>query len=169
MCQACRYDKCLAAGMQTNLVLDLESKKKRFKNLKFEDNVFNKEDTQVNDVSDESSDEPFEFPPINDNAKEDYSTHESLLDPETGLAEVGEMEDIRSSEEILYRKWKVLQEDEQILNYVHKKFRKMVVPEETQELMIAADSIKDISVHPGSKEVEVFLKYNSNEKGWKKR
>ena len=85
MCQACRYDKCLAAGMQTNLVLDLESKKKRFKNLKFEDNVSDKEDTQVNNVSDESSDESFEFPPMTDNDKEDYSTHESLLDPETSF------------------------------------------------------------------------------------
>ena len=61
-----------------------------------------------NDVLDESSDEPFEFPPMTENAKEDYSTHESLLDPETGLATV-------SSEELLNRKWKFLQEDEQIV------------------------------------------------------
>ena len=73
------------------------------------------------------------------------------MDPETGLTEIGGLEDIGSSEEILYRKWKVLQEDEQILNYVHKKFRKMVIPEEKEEAMIAADSIKDIAVHPGSK------------------
>ena len=168
MCQACRYDKCLAAGMQTNLVLDLESKKKRFKNLKFEDNVSNKEDNPVNYVSDESSDESFEFPPMTDNAKEDYSIHESILDPETGLTEVGELEDIVSYEEILYRKWKVLQEEEQIFNYVHKKFRKMVIPEERKEPMIAADAIRDIVVHSGSNdgpELDVFLTYNSHEKG----
>ena len=36
-----------------------------------------------------------------------------------------------------------------ILNYVHKKFRKIVLPEENQVLMIAADTIKNIYVHPG--------------------
>ena len=55
------------------------------------------------------------------------------MDPETGLTEIGGLEDIGSSEEILYRKWKVLQQDEQILNYVHKKFRKIVIPEDTKE------------------------------------
>ena len=147
MCQACRYEKCLVAGIQPSLVLDAEGKKKRFKNLKFADDVSDKEDIhKENDVSDKSSDEPFEFPPMTDNDKEDYSTHESLLDPETGLTEIGEFKEIVSSEEILTRKWKLLQEDEQILNYVHKKFRKMVLPEEKQVPMNAGETIENIEV-----------------------
>ena len=173
VCQACRYERCLIAGMQPSLVLDAEGKKKRFKNLKFADDVSDTEDTHIkNDVSDESSDEPFEFPPMTENAKEDYSTHESLLDPETGLTEIGKLKEIVSSEEVLNRKWKILQEDEQILNYVHKKFRKLVLPEENQVAMIAADTIKNIEVHPVSKdgaELDVFLKYNSKEKEIKQR
>jgi hypothetical protein len=42
---------------------------------------------------------------MNENENKVYSTHESLLDPETGLATV-------SSEELLNRKWKFLKEDE---------------------------------------------------------
>ena len=54
---------------------------------------------------------------MTENAKEDYSTHESLLDPETGLTEIGEFKEIVLSEEILTRKWKFLQEDDLILNF----------------------------------------------------
>ena len=110
--------KCLVAGMQPSLVLDVEAKKKRFKNLKCADDVSDKEDIhKENDVSDELSDETFEFPPMTDNDKDDYSTHESLLDPETGLTEIEEFKEIVSSEEILTRKWKFLQEDDLILNF----------------------------------------------------
>ena len=94
------------------------------------------------------------------------------MDPETGLTEIGKLKEVFSSEEILNRKWKILQEDEQILNYVHKKFRKLVLPEEDQVAMIAADAIKNIEVHPVSKdgaELDVFLKYNSKEKEIKQR
>jgi hypothetical protein len=94
------------------------------------------------------------------------------LDPETGLTGIGEMKATVSSEEILNRKWKFLQEDEQILNYVHKKFRKLVLPDEKQVPMISADTIKNITVHPVSKdeaELDVFLKYNSKEKEIKQR
>ena len=63
---------------------------------------------------------------MTENAKEDYSTHDSLLNPETGLTEIGELNVTVSSDKILNRKWNVQQEDEQILNYVHKKFRKIV-------------------------------------------
>ena len=114
-----------------------------------------------NDVSNESSDELFEFPPMTEN--EDYSTHESLLDPETGLTEIGEMKATVSSEELLYRKWKFLKEDEQIQN----KFRKLVLPDEKQVPMISGDTIKNIEVHPVSKdgaELDVFFNYISKEK-----
>ena len=73
-----------------------------------------------------------------------------------------------SSEELLYRKWKFLQEDEQI----HKKFRKLVLPDEKQVPMISADTIKNIEVHPVSKdgaELDVFLNYISKEKRKKQR
>ena len=48
----------------------------------------------------------------------------------------------------------------------------MILPEEKKVPMIAADTIKNIEVHPGSKdgtELDVILKYKSNEKEPKQR
>ena len=62
ICQACRYQKCLAIGMRRDLVLDTETRKKRFRQLNQYQEDNEEEQESVWDLSDESSDEGFEIP-----------------------------------------------------------------------------------------------------------
>ena len=60
----CRYQKCLAIGMRTNLVLDKETRKRRFGKLKKIQEDDTDEPNSVLSVSDESSDEDFQIPSV---------------------------------------------------------------------------------------------------------
>ena len=188
MCQACRYQKCLAAGMQTDQVLSEESKKQRFKKSNLREDVFSGHGILWNvSDTDESSDESFEFPTITDIKKDDYS-HESCLDPETGLAvnlskrtPSATLEEYSTHESLLdpetglavnLSEWtqsatdKKLEVDGQILHYVHKKFGKSSFSEEEKVECIPTNSIMDVVLHPQSGDgsnIEVFYKKNSSE------
>ena len=89
MCQACRYQRCLAIGMRTELVLDTEGRSKRFRKLEADkgENSLEPENSRGRktlwEVSDASSDDDFEFHFERD--CQDYTLNESLLDPETGI------------------------------------------------------------------------------------
>ena len=90
MCQACRYQKCLAIGMRTDLVLDTEGRSKRFRKLEVDKGEIASMEPENSsgrktlwEVSDESSDDGFDFHFVRD--CQEYTLNESLLDPETGL------------------------------------------------------------------------------------
>jgi len=175
-CRACRYEKCLAIGMRTDLVLDMDGKKRRF-------SKFNKEeeesDNSIVEISDESSDDSFEIPLIAKTQEEDFTTNESILDPETGqlidfteastgglewperpLSYVTSREDIsglqstsrwkeRTNLQIQYRKNDIEHHEAPFLTYDHKKFRKTNKAfEDEKNPLLRDDSILGVALLP---------------------
>jgi hypothetical protein len=169
MCQACRYEKCLGTGMRKDLVLSLEKRKNRFRALTFRKEMSkpdeeaikkkthkNKHDPLWDDTGQSSSsdDDDFEFSATSFHEDIDYLNHGSTLDPVTGWLNPDAKEF-----------WE-LNQDEQMLNYVHKKFRNIRIPEYEFEECKLPGTIKDIIVshepHNGTT-VSLVLQNNSTE------
>ena len=181
MCQACRYQKCLAIGMRTELVLDTEGRSKRFRKLEVDKGEPEKNSGRKTlwEVSDESSDDGFDFHFVRDS--QEYTLNESLLDPETGLVtgctekpdtnyEVPDIKEdtisqkrklellrnyrkpneIDKSEMIQHRHVGVRAEDSQLLHYIHKKFRKKKDINDLEGSLMPDDSIVGVVLLPQS-------------------
>ena len=86
MCKACRYGRCLAAGMTPGLVLTPESKQKRFQKYCFSDQTeAETPDTSRRKTIWDISELPFDFKV---ESKDSLLTNNSMLDFETGLLEI---------------------------------------------------------------------------------
>ena len=174
MCQACRYQKCLRTGMRKDLVLSLEKRKNRFRALSFRKEMSkpdektikkkthnNKQDPLWDDTDQSSDDDDdFEFSATSFHEDINYLNHDSTLDPVTGWLNADAKKSNHSKE-----LWE-LNQDEQMLNYVHKKFRNIRIPEYEFEECKVAGTIKDIIVshepHNGTT-VSLVLQNNSTE------
>ena len=148
MCKACRYMKCLEAGMRPDMVMGPEERRERFQK-DHESNQYDME--EIDDPSDASlsSPENFEFPENDDN--EDYSIHESTLDPETGLM-TGLLESPENVKTPIHEgtsNYETSFEQDllsvQSLGYHHKKYRTTLVAEAPKP--DESVTVEDVLVH----------------------
>ena len=175
MCPTCRYQKCLTIGMRTDLVLDTETRRRRFGNLSKNQEDDTEKRQSVLSVSDESSDGDFQIPSVTESQEEDYTTKESILDPETGILDscsefspepeshkdritcneklhrelvssTSKTKESTNLEDIPNRKWGIEDGDAQLSYYIHKKFRKQTKMEEVNDNLIEKESIVDIAL-----------------------
>jgi hypothetical protein len=172
MCQACRYQKCLAIGMRKDLVLETESRIRKVRKLNQHEGENAKKQEPLWDVSEESSDDGFEIQSVTQCQEENLTVNESILDPETGHLDAFsgahwrgwefQSVPVRQKDDLTFNTsdlatevgsrfprlkestdpYEILDGDTQISYYIHKKFRKKSEVEEPEDTLITKESIR---------------------------